>query len=58
MKGAEDELQTDEAEGKHTQQARNEEEAERTDKTGEFTFSGLLTRFGSASLTHSEDLSL
>lgn len=43
MKGVEDELQTDEAEGMHAQQERNEHEAACMDKRGEFICSGLLT---------------
>lgn len=43
MKGAEDELETDEAEGLHTQWGRNEPEAGNTDKKGEFSFSGSLS---------------
>lgn len=56
MRGVEDELQTDEAEGMHAQQERNEHEAARMDKRGEFVCSRLLTLFSSAGkfvpLTH------
>lgn len=43
--GVEDELQMDEAEEAHTQQERNEQEAGRLAKRGEFACSGLLSLF-------------